>query len=278
MGRRRPPALGQHFLHDPAIAGRIVDALAPDDRTVLEIGPGRGILTRLLAARAARLTAVEIDRRLAARLQNDEELAPVSVICGDILSRPLHEWLEPSFGESGERFLLIGNLPYQITSPLLFASLDDRVHIERAVLMMQREVAARLAAGEGSRTYGVVSVLAALSARVEIVMTVGSGAFTPPPRVASAVVRLTMRDRPLGEVGEPGGPPYEWVREVVRAAFSQRRKMLRNSLLAGLTGVPPAGIAAGAESAGIDLDRRAETLSPEEFIALARALPRPDSV
>jgi 16S rRNA (adenine1518-N6/adenine1519-N6)-dimethyltransferase len=275
MGRRRHPSLGQHFLHDPAVADRIVDAISPEGRSVLEIGPGRGILTRLLAARAGHLTAVEIDRKLAESLGEDEDLSGVSIVRGDILTRPLHQWFDPS---PPDRFLLIGNLPYQITSPLLFACLDDREHIEQAVMMMQREVAARLSSGEGSRTYGAISVLTALFARTELLMTIGKGAFSPPPRVESAVIRLTMRDRPLDEVGEPGGPSYKWVREVVRAAFSQRRKMLRNSLQAGLPRLEPDIIAAGAETAGIKLDRRAETLSPEEFIALARALSPPDGV
>jgi len=275
MGRRRPPALGQHFLHDPAIAERIVDAISPEGRSVLEVGPGKGILTRLLADRAERLTAVEIDRRLTEDLRDDPSLADVSVIQGDILTRSLHQWLEPL---PDDQFLLIGNLPYQITSPLLFACLDDREFIDRAILMMQREVAARLSAGEGSRTYGVISVLAALFARTEIVMTVGKGAFRPPPRVESAVVRLTMLERPLGGIGEPGGPSHERVKKVIKAAFSQRRKMLRNSLQAGLARLEPEEIAEGAAAAGIDLNRRAETLSPEEFIALARALPDPGGV
>ncbi len=275
MGRRRPPALGQHFLHDPAIAERIVDALSPEGRSVLEIGPGKGILTRLLADRAERLTAVEIDRRLAEDLRHDPQLSNVSIIEGDILSRPLHQWQDP---RPDGQFLLIGNLPYQITSPLLFACLDNREFIDRAVLMMQREVAARLSAREGSRTYGAISVLAALFASTEIALTVGKGAFKPPPRVESAVVRLTMLERPLGGVGEPGGLSHERVKKVVKAAFSQRRKMLRNSLKGGLVRLDPEEIAEGAAVAGIDLDRRAETLSPEEFIELARALPDPDGV
>ncbi|MFC1545211.1 ribosomal RNA small subunit methyltransferase A, partial [Gemmatimonadota bacterium] len=156
--------------------------------------------------------------------------------------------------------------------------LDDREHIDRAVLMMQREVAVRLSAREGSRTYGAISVLAALFAHAEIVLTVGRGAFKPPPRVESAVVRLTMLERPLGGVGEPGGLSEERVKMVVKAAFSQRRKMLRNSLKGGLTRLDPEEIAEGAATAGIDLDRRAETLSPEEFVELTRALPDPGSV
>jgi len=275
MGRRRPPALGQHFLHDPAIAERIVDALSSEGRSVLEVGPGKGVLTRILAGRAERLTAVEIDRRLAEDLRHDPRLADVAIVEGDILSRPLQQWQDPP---PEDPFLLIGNLPYQITSPLLFACLDSREFIDRAVLMMQREVAARLSAREGSRIYGSISVLAALVARAEIVLTVGKGAFKPPPRVESAVVRLTMLERPLGGIGEPGGLSHEWVKRVVKAAFSQRRKMLRNSLKGGLAQLDPEEIADGAAAAGIDLDRRAETLSPEEFIELARALPEQGGV
>jgi 16S rRNA (adenine1518-N6/adenine1519-N6)-dimethyltransferase len=275
MGRRSVPSLGQHFLHDPAIAARIVDALEPDSRTVLEIGPGRGIITIPLAGRARRLVAVELDRRLTDGLQAEPALAQVAILQGDILDRPLQDWLDPP---PEGRFLLAGNLPYQITSPVLFACMDAREQIERAVLMMQREVAGRLVADPGNKTYGIITVLTALFARVEMIMTVGRGAFKPPPRVESAVVRIDMMSSPLAGVDGPGGPSSAWVTKIVRAAFSQRRKMLRNSIAAGLPHLRNEDILEGASSAGIDLSRRPETLSPEEFVALAGVLQEPGGV
>ena len=269
MAARRPP-LGQHFLHDPAISSRIVDALDPDGAHILEIGPGKGALTFALAGRAARLVAVELDRRRAGDLDNDPELQNIVIVHGDVLSRPLPEWMEP-VPPAG--FLLAGNLPYAITSPVLFACFDAIPALRRAVLMMQREVAERLVAGPGSRTYGILSVFAAVHAETDLLFRVGPGAFRPPPRVTSAVVRLDMRPEPAFGVGGPGGPEIKWFRTVVKAAFGQRRKMLRNSLGAGLQHLGEGALAAGAEQAGVDLSLRAENLAPEDFARLARALP-----
>jgi 16S rRNA (adenine1518-N6/adenine1519-N6)-dimethyltransferase len=264
---RRPP-LGQHFLHAEGVADRIVEALAPDGRSVLEIGPGRGVLTGRLAARATRLVAVELDRRLAARLTAHPPSGNLIVHQGDVLSRPLAGWLDPGPGES---WLLVGNLPYAITSPVLFAALEAEPSPQRAVLMMQREVAERLVAPPGSRTYGILSVLLQVQAEVELLFRVGRGAFRPPPRVESAVVRLHFLEAPRHGVGGTGGPSLHLFRQVVKAAFGQRRKMLRNSLEV-LPLQPGEDAGAEAEAAGIDPSRRAETLSGEEFVVLARAL------
>jgi 16S rRNA (adenine1518-N6/adenine1519-N6)-dimethyltransferase len=144
--------------------------------------------------------------------------------------------------------------------------------------MIQREVADRFLADPGSRTYGIISVIGALYAESEMLFTVGSGAFKPPPRVGSAVIRLRLREQLPWGLGSAEGPSEEWLRRVVRAAFGQRRKMLRNSLSAGLAHIDPGMMQTQAESAGIDLTRRAETLSPEEFVSLARALPTPEAV
>lgn len=275
MPRRSRPALGQHFLHDRAVAGRIVEALEPEGRTVLEIGPGRGALTHLLAERAEEVVAVELDRRLAEALMNDPMLSGITVRIGDILERPLPGWVDPL---PSARILVVGNLPYQVTSSVLFACLEARDEIERAVMMMQREVAERLVAGPGSRTYGILSVLAAIHAVPEKLFTVGRGAFKPPPGVESAVVRLNMRSEPFCGVDTPGGPESGWVAAVVKAAFAQRRKMLGNSLRARLSHLDGDQIQDGAGRAGIDLRRRAETLSPEEFVELARVLHPPGAV
>jgi 16S rRNA (adenine1518-N6/adenine1519-N6)-dimethyltransferase len=265
--RPAPPPKGQHFLHDPAVVERIVDALGAHQDTVLEIGPGRGVLTRPLAAVADRVVAVELDGRLVEELRGDPRLAGTVIEHADILARPLASWIDPP-----APFLLAGNLPYAITSPVLFAAFEARPWLRRGVVMMQREVAERLTAGSGSRTYGILSVLAALQADCELLFRVGPGAFRPAPRVESAVVRLDLLPAPRYGVGGPGRPEWRWVRRVVRAAFGQRRKMIRNALAAGLSDWSPGVIHARAEKAGFDLRRRAETFSPEEFVTLAAAL------
>ncbi len=264
---RRPP-LGQHFLHDGAVADRIVQALDPDGREVLEIGPGRGVLTSRIASRARRLIAVEIDRRLASSLTHRWSADQVVVHRADVLARPLADWLGPV---PAEGWLLVGNLPYAITSPILFAVLDSEAPPERAVLMMQKEVAERLSAGPGSRIYGILSVLLAVQADVELLFRVGRGAFQPPPRVDSAVLRLTLLPRSRFGVGSETGPSRRALHTVVRTAFAQRRKMLHNSL-GSLTGLDREGLTAAGTESGIDLTRRPESLSLEEFVALARVL------
>jgi 16S rRNA (adenine1518-N6/adenine1519-N6)-dimethyltransferase len=264
---RRPP-LGQHFLHDEAVADRIVNALDPDGREVLEIGPGRGVLTGRIASRASRLTAVEIDRRLAFSLTRRWPADRVVVHRADVLARPLADWLEPA---PVEGWLLVGNLPYAITSPVLFAVLDSVSPPDRAVLMVQKEVAERLAARPGSRTYGILSVLLAVQADVELLFRVGRGAFQPPPRVDSAVLRLTLLPRSRFGVGSDSGPSRRTLQIVVRTAFAQRRKMLRNSL-GSLTDIDREELTAAGARSGIDLTRRPESLAQEEFVALARAL------
>ncbi len=275
MTRRSKPSLGQHFLHDRVIAERIVDAVKAEGRTVLEVGPGRGALTCLLAERAEKVVAVELDRRLAGELRVDPRLSAVTITNADILDRPMAQWVEP-LPEEG--ILVAGNLPYQITSPVIFACLESRDAIERCVLMMQREVAERLVAGPGSRRYGIISVLAAIHTDRRILFKLGRGAFQPPPSVESAVVSLEMLKDPAGGVDTPGGPGFEWVTSIVKAAFGQRRKMLKNSLGAGLSHLTPEELMEYSTRAGIDLQRRAETISPEEFVELARMLPVPGAV
>lgn len=275
MARRSKPSLGQHFLHDRVIAERIVDAVNAGGWTVLEVGPGRGALTWLLAQRAEKVVAVELDRKLAEELRVDTRYSSVTIINADILDRPMAQWVEP-LPEEG--ILVAGNLPYQITSPVIFACLDSRDAIERCVLMMQREVADRLVAGPGSRRYGIISVLAGIHADRKILFKLGKGAFQPPPSVESAVVSLEMRKEPVGGVNTADGPDFKWVTSVVKAAFGQRRKMMKNSLEAGLSHLTQAELMDYSTKAGIDLQRRAETMSPEEFVELARMLPAPGAV
>ncbi len=272
---RKTPKLGQHFLHDPGVAHRIVEALEPDGETVLEIGPGKGELTFEIAERARRLVAVELDRRLSEELAAATVGSNTSVVHADVLGRPLADWIDP---DSHQGFLLVGNLPYAITTPVLFACIEARPRVKRAVLMMQREVAKRLVAGPGGKIYGILSVILSAYAETELLFTVGTGAFKPPPKVTSAVVRIMPFPVPLHGIGTEAGPSEEWFRRVTRAAFGQRRKMLRNSLRGGLEHLTRESLEEGAGAAGIELSRRAESLDLEEFVRLARALPEPKPV
>jgi 16S rRNA (adenine1518-N6/adenine1519-N6)-dimethyltransferase len=250
--------LGQHFLFDPAILGRIADAalLTPRD-VVLEIGPGRGTLTRHLAARARRVVAIEADARLAAALRAAPPADNVEVLDGDALTLP---WPRAD--------VVCGNIPYQITSPLIERALTPP-RPRCIVFLIQREVADRLAAGPGSRTYGALSAGVQLVADVERLFGVRAGAFRPPPRVESALVRITPREVPL----VAGGAEEQRVRAVIRLAFAHRRRQLQRTLRED-AGLDALGAARLLEGIGLSPAVRAEQLGPAEFVALARALPR----
>lgn len=258
----RPPRrkrFGQHFLHDPRVIQRILDAIAPTPADhLVEIGPGRGALTRaLLASRIASLDALEIDRDLATQLR--PLFAPHP-------GAQLHEADALRFDFSGlaaargAPLRLIGNLPYNISTPLLFHLLAHAAVLRDLHVMLQREVVARICAAPGDEHYGRLGVMLAPHFGATWLFDVGPGAFQPPPRVWSAVLRLTVRATPLFAVS----PHYA---AVVAAAFSQRRKTLRNALRAQL---PEAAIRA----AGLDPGVRPETLAPAEFNALAARLDR----
>jgi 16S rRNA (adenine1518-N6/adenine1519-N6)-dimethyltransferase len=227
---------------------------------VLEIGPGLGALTDALAARAGRLYLIEIDPVLAARLAERYAQGPhVRVLVGDVLALPLAE-LVPERGVT-----VVANLPYNIATPVLFRLLELREQFPRAVLMLQREVAERLAARPGRGDYGVTSVLVQAFAEVRIAFRVSRRSFHPPPQVESAVVDIRWSASPRVELGEA-----EAFRTVVRAAFGKRRKMLRNSL-ADL-GLGAARLESALDVAGIDPRARAETLDLADFGRLARAI------
>ena len=256
---RRRKRFGQHFLHDPAILARIVQTLAarPGD-TLVEIGPGRGALTeRLLALEGCTLDAIEIDRDLAAQLRGRFTGSPGRALhAGDALDFDFSALAR----ERGGRLRIVGNLPYNISTPLLFHLLRHAAAIADLTVMLQREVAARLAAAPGDPDYGRLSVMLAPQLAVRRLFDVGPGAFQPPPRVWSAVVRLIVRAQPLF----PVTPQYA---AVVAAAFAQRRKTLRNALSQIVT----------AEEIGacaIDPQARPGTLTPEAFNALAQAAGR----
>jgi 16S rRNA (adenine1518-N6/adenine1519-N6)-dimethyltransferase len=249
---------GQHFLHDPAVVARIIAALAPrpGDR-ILEIGPGTGVLTEALLGAVPALDAVEIDRDLARLLE--ARLGPRGLRLRRMDALALDV---ASLGAPPGALRVVGNLPYNVSTPLLFHLLEARAAIRDMHFMLQREVVARLAAGPGGRDYGRLGVMVQVHCRVEPLFRVGPGAFKPPPRVESAVVRLVPREQAL--VPEADLPALE---RIVRAAFGMRRKTLRNALR-GVVGED--AIAA----AGLDASARPETLSVSQFAALAAATPR----
>jgi 16S rRNA (adenine1518-N6/adenine1519-N6)-dimethyltransferase len=253
---------GQHFLCDPGVARHIAETAEFGPRSVvLEIGPGLGALSDELVARAGRVYLVEIDRTLAARLAERYAGDPrVRVLEGDVLEVPLAE-LVPERGAT-----VVANLPYGIASPILFRLLDLRAHFPRAVLMLQREMAHRLAARPGTRDYGVASVLVQAFAEVRIAFRVSRRSFLPVPEVDSAVIDVRWSPAPRVDVDDVAA-----FRAVVRAAFGQRRKMLRNALgaLAAARGLTAEEACA---RAGVDPATRAERLDLAAFARLARAL------
>jgi 16S rRNA (adenine1518-N6/adenine1519-N6)-dimethyltransferase len=258
--RRR--ALGQHFLRDPEIARAVVDLVAPAAADlVVEIGPGQGALTAELVARAARVIALELDATLVPALR--ARFPGVEVIETDARTWDYGRLTAPP----GGRVLVVGNLPYSVGTAILTALVRARRVIHAMALMLQREVAERVAAPPGSRVYGGLSVLTQLYCDVGLALRVPPDAFRPPPKVDSAVLRLVVLDEPRVPLSDE-----RRFAAIVRVAFAQRRKMLANALAAGL-GRPVAPVRRVLEAAGIDPGRRAETLSIPEFARLAERLP-----
>jgi 16S rRNA (adenine1518-N6/adenine1519-N6)-dimethyltransferase len=251
-------SLGQHFLSDRRILGRIADALhLKGGETVLEIGPGRGALTDILAERAGRLIAIEYDRALAELLrQRYAKRGNVLVAEADVL--------EVSLGElAAGPYVLVGNVPYYITTPILFHALTPP-RAEKAVYLVQREVADRLVAEPGTREYGALTVNVAAVARAEMLFKVPAGAFSPPPKVESAVVRITPLATPLATPDEERA-----LRTLVQNAFGMRRKQMRR-VLRSLWSLDAETAERRLATAGIDPDVRPETLTPTQFVALLR--------
>ena len=258
-GKRR--ALGQHFLRDLGIARAIVDLVAPTPADlVVEIGPGQGALTGELARRAGRVLALEVDRALIERLR-------VAFPAIDVVSADARTWDWSALARpAGGRALVIGNLPYSVGTTILTALARAPHAIDAMALMLQREVAERVAAAPGGKAYGSLSVHVQLRWRVELALRVPPGAFRPPPKVESAVLRLAPLSAPRVMLADEAR--FE---VIVRAAFAQRRKTLANALAAGL-GVSVATAREAASGAGVDPGRRAETLNIEEFAEVARRL------
>jgi 16S rRNA (adenine1518-N6/adenine1519-N6)-dimethyltransferase len=257
--RGHPPILkkyGQHFLSDKRILGAIVDALGPSTAdTVVEVGAGRGSLTDILVERSGRIIAIEIDRALAENLGDRYRSRPnVRVVQRDILETDLHAL-------AGSDFLLIGNVPYYITTPIVFKALEAPIP-RRSVFLVQREVAERMAATADTEAYGALSVNVAVVAEVENVMTVPAGAFQPPPKVESAVVRIIPRAKPLVEVESL--PAF---RTFVQAAFGLRRKQMVR-VLRTVKAISPYDAGRLLEKAGIDAAARPEVITPEAFARL----------
>jgi 16S rRNA (adenine1518-N6/adenine1519-N6)-dimethyltransferase len=247
---------GQHFLHDQGILRRIVESVAPQsgDR-LIEIGPGEGALTLPLLRAAGTLTAIELDRDLIEPLQAKAQgLGNLSIISADVLT------VDFTALAGGAPLRVLGNLPYNISTPILFHCLEHAGTIRDMHFMLQKEVVERMAAPPGSKVYGRLSVMLQLRCTVQPLFRVPPGAFRPPPKVDSAVVRLT----PLPPAALPQ-VDFSVIEQVVRAAFGQRRKTLSNALSGVAT-------AADIEAAGIDPRARAEQLAPNSFVAIARRL------
>jgi 16S rRNA (adenine1518-N6/adenine1519-N6)-dimethyltransferase len=272
-GAGRKPKLGQHFLTNEGAAPRIVEALGDiSQRTVLEIGPGRGVLTTLLARQARRLIAIELDRVLAAQLRMGFALYPnVEIIEGDVLAIDLGTLFGPKPGASRpglvhtpEPVTVVGNLPYYITSDILLRLFEFRRFFHTIVVMVQKEVADRLAATPGSREYGLLSATAQLYARVEGLFTLPPGAFSPPPKVHSSVVRMIVSPKLESlRVEEEGFVRF------LKLSFGQKRKTLWNNLKIQYA---PAALREALDEAGVKPTVRAEALPLDKTAALFRAL------
>ena len=242
---------GQHFLTDESVIDRIVDAIDPQPgEAVVEIGPGLGAMTRPLAERLDRLSVIELDRDLAQRLRRQPKL---DVIEADVLKVDI----EALAAERGQPLRIVGNLPYNISTPILFHLLEAVEHVVDQHFMLQKEVVERMAAGPGGKEYGRLSVMLQWRYRIESLFDVPPESFDPPPRVDSAIVRMRPR-------AAPRALPAGVLEELVRVAFSQRRKLLRHTLGRWLEERAYAG--------AFNLQRRAEEVAVDEYLDLAAAI------
>ncbi|MDP1920671.1 MAG: 16S rRNA (adenine(1518)-N(6)/adenine(1519)-N(6))-dimethyltransferase RsmA [Myxococcales bacterium] len=260
-GLKAKESWGQNFLSDEVVLSRIVDeAMLVESDVVVELGPGLGHLTRALLETGCTLTAVERDRDMV-KVLTSMELPGLTLVEGNAAD------IDFAKAAKADQVIVVGNLPYHLTSSILFQLLDQADHVRRAVFTLQAEVVERLAAEPGGRDYGLLSVLLNLRFHVEEVMKIPSHFFHPPPKVNSAVVRLSRREKPRAEVINEAR-----FRQLVKSSFAQRRKTLSNSIASDKALAETYELGAALVTAGIDGKRRAETLSVEEFAAIERAL------
>ncbi len=257
--------LGQNFLINPSVCPRMAEACgANPDTGVLEIGPGIGVLTRELTARAGKVVAIELDDRLPPVLA--ETLAGqdnIEVVLGDCLKIDLHKLIHEKFGD--RRVAVCANLPYYITSPILMNLLESRLPVTSITVMVQKEAAQRLCAQVGTREAGAVTLAVHYYAEAEMLFNVSRGSFLPAPNVDSAVIRLTVRETPPCAVRDE-----KVLFRLIRAGFSQRRKTLLNSLASA--GYGKEALAAALQTADVTATARAEQLTLDQFAAIANAL------
>ncbi len=257
--------LGQNFLSSQEVLEEIADAAEIDGDGVIEIGPGFGVLTNELAKRADKVVALEIDERLIPVLADTlNEYDNVKVINKDVLKTDIAKLIEDEF--RNKSVSVAANLPYYITTPIITTLIEGRYPLKNLVVMVQKEVADRITAEPGTKNYGAISVLCQYYTKTVLVCVVGADLFVPPPKVDSAVVKMTFRDEPAVTVKDE-----KMFFRTVKAAFSQRRKTLLNCLVSNFT-QSKSELTAIMESVGIEPSRRGETLSLEEFGKLSDAL------
>lgn len=247
---RAKKSLGQHFLRDQNIARKITDSLLPVTREILEIGPGMGVLTRhLLANPAFSVRAIDIDHESIAYLHQELPEYKDRIVYGDFLKTSISDLYQ-------EPFSVIGNLPYNISSQIFFRIIENRELVRQVVCMIQKEVAERISAPPGNKTYGILSVFLQAFYNIEYLFTVGEKVFDPPPKVKSAVIRLMRNER------QELGCNEKLFFNVVKTGFNQRRKTMRNSI----RGLLPVGFESDY------LNKRPEQLGVEDFLSLCRAI------
>lgn len=263
-------SLGQNFIVEPNILANIVKAAGLDEHTnVIEVGPGIGALTEYVARSSKQVVAFEIDDRLIPVLE--DTLSPydnIRIVHQDVLKANLKEVLAETI-DLEEPLMVVANLPYYITTPIIMHFLESELRIDGLVIMMQKEVADRITAAPGSKAYGSLSIAIQYYMEAEIAFIVPKTVFVPQPNVDSAILKLTRRDKPVVEVKDE-----KFFFELIRASFVQRRKTIWNNLLIryGKTDEIKAELTAGLEKAGIDPKRRGESLSIAEFAKLADSL------
>jgi len=270
---RAKKRLGQNFLTDHRVARQIIDAVSPrPDDVMIEIGPGTGALTGMLARRSGHVVAIEIDASLVEELRRTVSARNLSIVNADVLKLDWERTIEDARSRivdvASTRVRVVANLPYYISTPIIERLLSPGRGLFDMTLMLQREVADRIVSEPGNRAYGYLSVMVQYYSLASKLFDVPPSAFTPSPKIWSAVIRLLVRERPAVEVADE-----EEFFALVRAAFAQRRKTIRNNLKAAATALEfRSPVESALEAASIDPHRRAETLSLVEFAELCKHL------